>query len=132
MEHDKENDTKDKVDDNDSDKGGEQLKNEDTPREPSEAIRKLRNSKTKEPKYKKGSVKFNAKKLLDWGMKIPNPGTIALPLTILIILFFIIVRVNGKTRLNWLYEVVIGKAGLVNKNPNTGSTVPVYSIAIKN
>lgn len=41
---------------------------------------------------------------------IPQPGSIVFPLVVLLLLFFLIVPVNGQTRLGWLWAVLTGNA----------------------
>jgi len=41
---------------------------------------------------------------------IPTPGSIVVPLVLLIVVFFILVQVNGFSRLGWLWLVVSGQA----------------------
>lgn len=49
---------------------------------------------------------------------IPLPGTVLLPLSILLLFFFALLPVNGQTRLMWLWLVLSGNAHL------TGETLP--------
>lgn len=45
--------------------------------------------------------------------RIPTPGSIMLPLVILLVFFFLLIPVNGHTRLQWLWLVVTGNADIV-------------------
>lgn len=44
--------------------------------------------------------------------RIPTPGSIMLPLVILLVFFFLLIPVNGHTRLQWLWLVVTGNADI--------------------
>lgn len=59
---------------------------------------------------------------------IPTPGSIALPLILLLVFFFFLVPVNGHTRFTWLWLVISGDASTaiggnvssgVESRPNT-------------
>ena len=41
---------------------------------------------------------------------LPAPGDLGFPLLILLVFFFLIVPINGKTRAMWLWEVIVGNA----------------------
>jgi hypothetical protein len=62
--------------------------------------------------------------------KIPQPGSIALPLLILIVLLMAIVVVNGHTRIVWLWNVVTGNAAIQVTHGASGTfsaTPPISS-----
>jgi len=46
------------------------------------------------------------------------PGSIWLPITTLMIFFFFLLPINGKTRAEWLFEAIVGQSSI--KNPNYG------------
>jgi hypothetical protein len=50
--------------------------------------------------------------------KLPMVGSLALPLIILIVLYFMLVQTNGHTRLMWLWLTIIGRAQI---EPGSGS-----------
>jgi hypothetical protein len=50
---------------------------------------------------------------------IPQPGSIAFPLTLLLLCFFILIQVNGFSRLGWLWMVITRNAAV-----STTQTVP--------
>lgn len=52
--------------------------------------------------------------------RIPTIGGIMLPLLALLVLFFLLIQVNGHTRLDWLWLVMIGDA-YASGNVKTGS-----------
>ena len=55
--------------------------------------------------------------------KWSTPGTIALPIIIMFFLWLILIPVNGKPRIAWLWAALIGDAELVNGgNTNTQTT----------
>lgn len=63
---------------------------------------------------------------------VPTPGSITLPLILLLVFFFLIVPVNGSTRFTWLWLVLSGDAGTSGSqgnisgpaNNSSGSNVP--------
>lgn len=61
---------------------------------------------------------------------IPQPGSIMLPLFLLLIFFFLLIPVNGHTRAVWLWLVLSGNAAIADSpggNGNTGSSTTVGS-----
>jgi len=52
---------------------------------------------------------------------VPTPGDIWFPLMLLILFFFILILYNGHTRLQWLWLVLTGNAG-VGQNPGGSSS----------
>jgi len=52
---------------------------------------------------------IQTKRLLE---KTSTPGSITLPLLLLALLWFLIIPVNGKPRIGWLWSVIVGDAGL--------------------
>ena len=42
--------------------------------------------------------------------RLPTPGSLVLPLVILLVFFFLLIPVNGHTRLQWLWLVMTGNA----------------------
>jgi hypothetical protein len=50
--------------------------------------------------------------------KLPMVGSLALPLIILIVLYFMLVQTNGHTRLMWLWLTIIGRAQI---EPGSGN-----------
>lgn len=51
------------------------------------------------------------------------PGSIWLPITILILFFFLLLPVNGKTRFTWLFESIIGQAKIAGSGGTGGGAV---------
>lgn len=53
---------------------------------------------------------------------IPTPGSIALPLILLLVFFFLLIPVNGHTRFTWLWLVVSGDASTaIASNVSSGT-----------
>jgi hypothetical protein len=52
---------------------------------------------------------------------VPTPGDIWFPLILLLLFFFILILYNGHTRLQWLWLVLTGNAG-VGQNPGGSSS----------
>jgi len=67
---------------------------------------------------------------------VPTPGSIAFPLILLLLLFFILIQIGGYSRLGWLWLVLTGNAAVgstKNTAPDTNPTqepVNVSSIAV--
>lgn len=67
--------------------------------------------------------------------KLPSPGGIIFPLLILMIFFFAIVPVGGKTRLGWIWAVLTGEAslplmgGVTISGPAAASSPPGRKVA---
>lgn len=56
---------------------------------------------------------------------VPTPGSIMLPLILLLVFFFFLVPVNGSTRFTWLWLVISGDASTSGSSPaNNSSQVP--------
>lgn len=55
--------------------------------------------------------------------RIPTPGDVYVPITILLILFLVLLPVNGHTRLNWLWRVYMGDAQIA-LTPQTPTIPP--------
>lgn len=56
---------------------------------------------------------------------LPQPGSIVLPLVVLIVFFLLLLPVNGHTRFVWLWMVLSGNAVIGQSSPNSGgSTTP--------
>lgn len=55
--------------------------------------------------------------------QVTTPGGMMLPITLLLLFFFIILPINGKTRINWLFLAMTGQAqigGQIAETDNTG------------
>jgi hypothetical protein len=53
--------------------------------------------------------------------KLPMVGSLALPIIVLFVLFFMLVQVNGHTRLMWLWLTIIGRAEMTPGSGNRGA-----------
>lgn len=53
---------------------------------------------------------------------IPTPGSLIFPLIILLVFFFLLVPVNGHTRIVWIWLVLTGNAEVAGSQESTGST----------
>ena len=51
---------------------------------------------------------------------LPTPGSIAIPLILLLVFFFLLIPINGHTRFVWLWLVLSGNAEI---SPSQGATV---------
>lgn len=60
---------------------------------------------------------------------LPTPGSIVLPLVILIVFFLLLLPVNGHTRLVWIWLVLTGNADISNDGQGSGSSTPDTSTA---
>ena len=55
--------------------------------------------------------------------RLPTPGSLVLPLVILLVFFFLLLPVNGHTRFVWIWLVLTGNADIGgNGNSNGGSS----------
>lgn len=53
--------------------------------------------------------------------RIPTPGSLMLPLGLLLLFFFLLLPVNGHTRLSWLWLVLTGGAQISGSGSGSGS-----------
>jgi hypothetical protein len=51
---------------------------------------------------------------------LPTPGSLVLPLSVLLVFFFLLIPVNGHTRFTWLWLVLAGDAS-IGSSPGGGS-----------
>src|SRR5260370_1503041 len=58
---------------------------------------------------------------------VKMPGGLTFPLLTLIVLFMLLVRVNGHTRLGWLWLVVTGDAAIEACTGGSGPRIAVYT-----
>lgn len=59
---------------------------------------------------------------------VPTPGSIAFPLILLLLFFFILIQVAGYSRLGWLWLVLTGNARMSSySHTNTNAGVPVVA-----
>jgi multidrug efflux pump subunit AcrA (membrane-fusion protein) len=62
--------------------------------------------------------------------RIPTPGSIYIPLVLLVLLFFILVTFNGHTRFQWIWLVLTGNAHITYPQNNTpASSTPTGPIS---
>jgi len=60
-------------------------------------------------------------KTADWASRIPKlPGGVAVPLVFLLILYVLVIPVNGQSRIVWLWDVIIGDAVIANVTSDSG------------
>lgn len=72
------------------------------------------------------NVKKGAEKVKGGILKLPSWGTITFPVIVLIILFALIIRINGKSRAEWLLDVLFGNAHLPPEPPTTIGNAPIF------
>lgn len=63
--------------------------------------------------------------------KLPTPGSIVLPLILLLVFFMILIPINGKSRIAWLWLVVTGNAQ-IQLGSDTGASASVGGSASGN
>jgi len=69
---------------------------------------------------------FNAAKATLEGVSIP--GSIWLPISVLLIFFFLLLPVKGKTRAEWLFQAAVGQAEITG-NPTANTQEEVFGAA---
>lgn len=62
------------------------------------------------PEVPVNNVKQAGEKAQKTILKIPSPGGLAFMVILLVVLFVLVLKVNGKTRAEWLLDVLIGRA----------------------
>jgi hypothetical protein len=66
------------------------------------------------------ATKARAYRANRWLGGIPTPGSITLPLGILLFLFLIFIPINGHTRIRWLWETIVGSASITHNETGSG------------
>lgn len=82
-----------------------------------------------------GKVQETAGNIAGTLATVSTPGTIWLPVTILIIFFFLIIPVGGQTRMQWLWDAVTGNAKIGATGGGAvggfgGEEQPVYTLPV--
>ena len=55
------------------------------------------------------------------------PGSIWLPITVLLLFFFLLLPVNGKTRFAWLFQAIIGQSKIAGSGGTGGGSVGEFN-----
>lgn len=64
----------------------------------------------------------------------PSPGSLAFPIVVLLIFFMILIRINGHSRMEWLWLVITGNAqiGGDNVGGGGGTNIPDLEVNLSN